>query len=419
MNMTRMMKRVRVVLGVILLCAGNTVAGVVYGGATGPLQTDSAEGSPNSVSLPFVLSQNRMIIDVRFLLNDGSVRNARAWVDLGSQDFAMAESLAQDLGYELSGLQRQKHSTEVPGRDLSMCLNGFPLRTEGVRVFVHPGAVVRAGVPAEVNLPASILHHYHVVFDYSTMQITIATQGVVIPEGETVPCHINSETGLVMVPVVIDGDTVQLGVDNGAAGTWVSNDLIAVWRGRHHEWPHAVGAAGSANFFGFPFELDGVLMCLPEMRVGSMHIANVAILGLDQDLFDWYSMKSAGPVMGFLGGNVLRHFRLEIDFADQMSYWRQASVVGPADLDIVGVTLRPEEDGGISIAGVVLRKSGPVEEGFDPGDRLLRVDGKECNAAGMGAVIDALRGMPGSVKKLEIEREGERRTVEATVVRLP
>ena len=51
------------------------------------------------------------------------------------------------------------------------------------------------------------------------------------------------------------------------------------------------------------------------MRIGTARrYRDVAVLGLPQGLFDWYSKKSAGAVVGFLGANVIARFRLEVDF---------------------------------------------------------------------------------------------------------
>jgi len=55
------------------------------------------------------------------------------------------------------------------------------------------------------------------------------------------------------------------------------------------------GAVGSANFFGFDYELQGALMRLPEIRIGSLRARDVGLLGLPEGFFRWYSFKSAGP----------------------------------------------------------------------------------------------------------------------------
>lgn len=89
------------------------------------------------------------------------------------------------------------------------------------------------------------------------------------------------------------------------------------------------------------------------------------------------------------------------------------------DLDIVGLTLRPDANGGITIASIVNQNGKPVVDGILPGDKLIRVDKVEVASATMGEVVDALRGIPGSTRTLTIEREGKRLTINAKVRRLP
>ena len=102
--------------------------------------------------------------------------------------------------------------------------------------------------------------------------------------------HHPSTHGVFRMDVVLDGETVQRGVDNGSAGTWVSDTLSKTWQARHPDWPHATGAAGSANFFGFPRESQGTLMRLPELGLGPLRARDVTVLGLDQS-----STALAGP----------------------------------------------------------------------------------------------------------------------------
>ncbi len=376
----------------------------------------AAADSSRSATLPFALDHNRMTVEIEFARPDGSARRARAWVDTGSPDLALAEPLARELGLDVSGADGGAQSgLPVP----FVRLGGMALDLDGIRTRIRPGAVVLPGVTAEACLPAAALRHHHVVFDYPARRLTVAQPGFLRPRGIGLACRVNAVTGLVMITAIADGDTVPLGLDSGSAGTWVSTALTGKWLARHSDWPRATGAAGSANFFGFPFECEGILLCLPALTVGDLPVRDVALLGLDQSLFDWYSAKSAGPVLGFLGANVLTRFRLEIDFPNRMTYWEAGPADGSGDLDIVGITLRPEADGGLTVAGVVRTRGRPAVEGVQPGDRLVRVDSLGVAESTMGEVADALRGAPGSPRTLVIERQGRPLTIVAKVLRLP
>jgi predicted aspartyl protease len=416
----------RKVLGALFLLAAATSA-PGPGRAVSAQVTDavgqgaSTAVAPRSITIPFTLDHNRMFVSVEFVTPGGKVRTARAWVDTGSEVLTLSEPLARELGLDLSGLKEggAGHSVESSSPAPRMRLDGMPLDVAGIKVRVSPGAGLRPGVAADATLPASALMHDQVVLDYPARRLTVARPGTLKPRGAVVPCRVNARTGLFEIAAVLDGETVKMGVDTGSSGTWISEEITAAWRTRHPAWPHATGAAGSANFWGLPFETRGTLMRLSELRIGPLHASDVAVLGLPQDLFDWYSKKSACPVVGFIGANVLRGFRIEIDFPNGMTYWEAGRNSGSGDLDIVGLTLRPETGGGFTIAGVIARDGKPIVDGVRPGDTLLRVGSLDTSGAPMGAVEDALRGKPGEARTLVVERDGRRISVNAAVVRLP
>lgn len=375
----------------------------------------------SSATVPFVLDHNRMTVEVEFQRPDGSARRARAWVDTGGTALVLAGPLARDLGLDLSALAPGGGDRPVTSGSPAprVSVGGLSLDTAGLAVQVFPARVARPGVQAEATLPARALSRLHVVFDYPARRLTLARPGVLTPRGTSVPCRVNPDNGLFMIDVEIEGETLGLGVDTGAAGTWMTDALTKTWLTRHADWPQALGAAGSANFFGFGFETQGILLRLPILAIGRLAVREVAVLGLGQGLFDWYSKKSAGRVAGFLGANVLAGFRLEVDFPGRKTYWLAGPARSAPDLDIVGLTLRADSDGSFSVAGVVSRNGQPTIAGVAVGDRLLRVDALDATAATMGAVIDALRGTPGAERTIVLERSGTQVTVRARVVRLP
>jgi len=345
---------------------------------------------------------------------------ARAWVDTGGTDLLVSESLARDLGIEVPTFQTANQSAASPSPAPVMRVGGVELDTRGMTVAVRAGRVALPGIQAECTIAPRCLRRLHVVFDYPARRLTLARPGVLKPSGTPLPCRVNPETGLFMIETVVDGQRLALGIDNGSAGTWVSDTLTAAWLVRHADWPYATGAAGSTNFFGFPFETRGTLVTLPAIAIGgAARVSDVAVLGLPQGFIDWYSKKSAGAVVGFLGADVIARYRLEVDFPSQMTWWRPGPAPAKRDLDIVGLTIRPEPDGSVAVAGVVSRNGRPMVEGVQPNDRLLRVDGLDVTNVPMGTVIDALRGTPGATRTLLLERAGKRITVQATVVRLP
>jgi len=132
------------------------------------------------------------------------------------------------------------------------------------------------------------------------------------------------------------------------------------------------------------------------------------------NFFDWYSKKTAEPVIGWIGANVLKNFKVTFDFPRQTIYFEREK--DGDDLNQVGVTLeRREGQQGYFIAGVALKDGLPTVDGAVVGDRLVKIDDLEVNSATRGAIFAALHGKPGSVRTLVVERNGRRVNVPAKV----
>jgi hypothetical protein len=184
------------------------------------------------------------------------------------------------------------------------------------------------------------------------------------------------------------------------------------------------GAVGCANIWGWwPEETEWTVARLPGIRWGSVKLIGVGLVGLPDffeagtSLGEWYSKKTARPVHGFLGPNAFKAFRIEIDYANAAIYFEKGAEFDVHDMDLVGLTLRPEADGSYRVIGVARKGEKPAVPGVEPGDVLLRVGDLEAKGASMGTVVDALRGEPGDVRTLVLERDGKQVEVKARVER--
>ena len=119
-------------------------------------------------------------------------------------------------------------------------------------------------------------------------------------------------------------------------------------------------------------------------------------------------------MIGWLGGNVLKGFRLIIDFPAHTIYWEQESDLNSHDLDRVGVTLE-KRSSGYFIAGIAEKSGKPVLDSVQIGDKLIQVDDVRVSDATRGAIFTALHGEPDSVRLLILERGGHRLNVKAKV----
>jgi hypothetical protein len=251
--------------------------------------------------------------------------------------------------------------------------------------------------------------------------LALARPGTLKFQGIPLPFHINRKTGLIAVEASIDGRSYPITIDNGSAYTWVRQSTVKNWLALHPDWERGVGAVGASNvrMSGDGTETFVTLLRIPEIAMGSLRLKDVGVLAAgpgrlfgNLDLFDWYSEKNAVPVIGWVGGNVLKGFRLTIDYPIQTMYWLRQTGPDSHDLDQVGLTLRFDR-GEYTVAAVVKKHGAPTVDGVLPGDRLVRVGGRETRNATWGALYNAMHGKAGETRMLVLERDGNRLTVVA------
>lgn len=381
-----------------------------------------------SITVPFVLDHNRMLVDAEIQRADGSWRTARLWVDTGNPELFLSEGLARDLAIDVSARQDTPDGRDVPLEVAPLAgvrIGGMGLRFEDVttKVVFEPRWLFTT-MHIDANLPATVLAKYHVVFDYPRLEMTVAEPGTLEPRGERCSASVQRTTGIVQIDAVIDGQSTSFALDNGASYSFVTDAWLTRLAERHPEWPRASGALGCANMWGWwPDEPTWPLVRVPEIQWGSARLAAVGIVGLPKffpggsGVGEWYSQKSARPVAGFLGPNAFKAFRVEIDYPNGAVYFERGAVIDAHDMDLVGLTLRPAADGSYQVIGVATIDGRSAVPGVEPGDMLLEVDGREVTGATMGTVVDALRGEPGEARALVLDRGGERVTAEARVER--
>lgn len=164
-------------------------------------------------------------------------------------------------------------------------------------------------------------------------------------------------------------------------------------------------------------------MRLPEIQLDGLSLSEVGALGIGPGwdktvprFFGWYSKKTPGPVVGFLGGNVLRQFRVEIDYAGGATYWKREAPPDPHDLDQVGISIQPVAEGYV-VYGVATQNGKKAVDGVEAKDRLIAVDGVPLAGVTMGTALRALHGKPGDVRELKLERGAKTFVVKARVMR--
>lgn len=382
------------------------------------------------VTVPMVLDHNRMLVDAEIQGADGGWHKARLWVDTGNPDLFLSETLARDLGIDLASAGKTADGARPPvavPAPTGVRIGGMPLDFSGVRsqVMFAPQWLFST-MHNDANLPSTVLRRYHVVFDYPKRQLTLAEPGSLAPRGVPAPAAVHPTTGIVQIDALIDGDSLSFALDNGASYSFVSAEVTERLAARHPDWPRLTGTVGCADMWGWwpPNGETLPVMRVPEILWGTARLEGVGIVGVPAvapngpSLGAWYSQKTARPVDGLLGPNAFKAFRVEIDYANSAVYFERGADFDVHDMDIVGITLRPEPDGSYCVIGVAMKDGVAVAEGIEPGDTLLQVDGLVATGATMGSVVDGLRGQPGDARTLLLERKGVQLTVVARVKRL-
>ena len=311
-------------------------------------------------------------------------------------------------------------------RALLFRVGNLSIRVPASRVSTDGSKPYSLGPDLEVEamLPAGVLQDYQIVFDYQKRTISFAQPGTLSLEGKPVSFQIKKQTGLIAVDALIDGKPYAVTIDNGSAYTWFARRPVEEWLASHPGWKRGVGAVGASNMMmaGDGVEASGILLRIPEIRLGPLSLEDVGALAVDSgkpfvsnfSLFEWYSAKNPVPVIGWLGGNVLKSFRLMIDYPAHTMYWLTQTGPDAHDLNQVGLTLTFQK-GDYLIAAIASKNGKPSVEGVQPGDKLLRVGRLETKRATWGNIYDAMHGRAGEVRTLLLQRGNTQLTVNARI----
>ncbi len=282
-----------------------------------------AQRAPDSVTVPLMVEGNRPYVLVTIQRPDGATRTARMLLDTGGGGFLLTDPLARDLGLTRGPTTREEGqdfasvTSPVIARigTVSLTLNPERISVEVGRDNVLPTA---AAGHAEGMIPGHVLSQYHVVFDYLARAFTIAAPGVLTPRGTSLPMRVGNKSGFPRTEWQVDGTTYSMLLDSGASFTMVSEVVLKALGQRHPEWPRYPGAYGEAATLGGQ-TLE--TMILPQGQWGPFALGEVGITSQREGTFERFmSGIMRGPVVGSLAGNVLKGFRVELDYAHEKLY---------------------------------------------------------------------------------------------------
>jgi hypothetical protein len=365
--------------------------------------------------VPIIIEGDQILVEEEADRPDGSVRKILVNVNLGGPYSSWQEHVYKDVGYDkekplafrLGGIP----ITVAPGASMVQADAAYPKRQRWPFFYTHK---------VEGELQCGILEHFDIALDYVDKTLTLAAPGTLPHDGVAVPIRVNEATGLVSIDFVVDGKPYPMVIDVGGGYSWVRPSIVAEWLTNHPDWERGKGAVGAANYnmVDYDFEKEGTLVRLPEIKLGQMPVKNVGVMAtgpvfgwpLDiwfkEALFDLWQKSAAEPVVAWLSANVLKHYRLTIDYKNHISYWLKKSDIDPHELDQVGVTL-VYDDGNYRIGGIVSQDGKPTATGVEAGDRIAAIDDAPVSGWSRDQIFAALGGKPGDIHRVTIERSGK------------
>ena len=378
-----------------------------------------------TVTIPITLDHNRVVIDVYLPLPDGTTKRIRGWVDNGNPDLTMSRRAATLMGLNVTCDDKACAAAPPAAIMLGDPKNGMPISLANIKEVKIPlkpvsaATVMVPGMSAEINLPASVLRHYDVLIDFPDREFTIAQPGTLKFKGISSKVLISADNGLIQVPSQIENKKYNLALDLGASISFLSQDLSDKLQAAHPDWPHMTGGIGPANMWGWAEEPAWKLLRVDRVQFGPLYLTSVPTTGFPKDVMDWFEKRAGIATIGLLGSNALLNYRVGLDYVHSTVYFDIGSTFRAPDFDVIGFTLRPEDDGRFTILGIADFDGKPSvpapPDGVQIGDHLVAVDDIPVPDSTMGQVWSLLEGTPGQERKLRIERNGNQFDVVAHV----
>jgi hypothetical protein len=380
-------------------------------------QDKATATDPKSVTVPATIDHNRVVIDADVSLPDGSTRRVHAWVDNGNPDLELSRRLATLLGLAVSCDDHECSSP--PPREIRIGGMTIPLGVvKEAKIPLKPvnaAAVLAPGMNAEINIPSAVLRHYDVLVDFPEHKFSIGAPGTIHFRGSSGKVLVNAENGLIQVPSQIERKKYNLALDVGASIGFLSQEVFDRLAADHPDWPHITGAVGSANMWGLDEEPKWKVMRLDRVQFGPLFLTDVAVVDFPKDRMEFFNKRAGVPTVGLLGANELQNYRVGLDYAHATVYFDIGRMFTFPDFDVIGLILRPEDDGRFTILGVAEFEGKLSVDDVQVGDHLIAVDGIPVRGSTMGQVWAMLGGTANQERRLTIERAGGQSTVVAQV----
>lgn len=372
--------------------------------------------APKLVTVPAAIDHNRVVINADLMTPNGSAETVRAWVDNGNPDLYISRRLATLLNLVVSCGQ-QECSSPSP-KELVIGGMAIPLnQVKEAKIPLKPvtaAAVLAPGMAVEITLPSSVLRNYDVLINFPEHRFSIGAPGTIHFRGSSEKVRV-TENGLIQVPSQIENKKYNLGLDIGSSISFLSEEVFDKLAAGHPDWPHMTGAVGSANMWGAKAETNWKLMRVDRVQFGPLFLTDAPFVAASKPVMDLFEKRAGMPTVGLLGSNMLLNYRVGLDYAHSTVYFDIGKMTRFPDFDVIGLVLRPEDDGRYTILKVAEFEGKPSVAGVQAGDELIAVDNIPVHVSTMGQVWAMLGGTPGQERKVTIDRAGKQFVAPAKV----
>jgi hypothetical protein len=361
---------------------------------------------------------NTPIITLQFKRQNGTTRTARFDFDSGGGAVLLDSALASDLGLTPNGPEIGEGGERYAPVHLAQANVGeFSVSLSTSKAFIHLGArSFDQRHRVEGLLPGKALEPYQVVLDYPKHLFSVASSGCIKHRGVAVDSPFLPASGHPRILVNVLHKEYGLLLDTGPGETLARRDLLESWIAAHPEWSTTTGASGEANVPGS----DGkeLLVRVPEMGWGPFLIRNVVVVSRPNEMYDSTHFETPQAIVGALGGNVLRGFRVEIDYPQGRIYLEQVLQPDANDMNSAGLVLDVDASNQLVVVSVSATADAATKKNVLPGDVILQIDGKRDNPWTIAEASQQLSGAVGETRRLLIRRDGLEVHTSVSVVRL-
>ncbi|MCS6830294.1 MAG: retroviral-like aspartic protease family protein [Armatimonadota bacterium] len=350
------------------------------------------------VTLPIRFSQREMFVEVK-LNGHEYVMMVDTGAGITVIDQPVAEALRLPAGESMNVLGAGGQGAASITRLASLQLGSVKLRD--LQVAVTNLGLIRliGGERFGGILGFNVLNRFRVTVDYHRRTLTLDRSGGKLPAGWAKRVPFMGAVPMLDVEVEDIGRVPML-LDTGAAMTILPAEVGQQWQpSRSASLGLTLGVGGAG---GIPRAARAASVKLGEetVRGVTLMFSSPAPKGAPVQI-----LSEAG--FGLIGNNLLRHFRLTIDYPMRTVVLQR--MPKPASLDdasTVGIVLDLTMEG-VKVAGVAPLSSA-WEAGIERGDEVLAVDGRSTQGVRPSEVQKWLAGEEGTCKRVLLQR-GTRR----------